>query len=565
MSSKTVSDRVLKLVPSPVRWNLSEQSLLIHAIRTGVLYVILFAVITYQLFQKEFINVSVWLPVYMTLVPAFLLNTGYLVFFEKIEAHKPWGFALFALDAVVFSLLIHFTGAQGSLFFLLYLINIVLAGFLFSRWTVFSLTFWTSLTYSACLFFEVGFVGQSFYVNLLFNNAALLAVAGLSSLLSDQFSMLGERIQESEKKIEVLEDLNSLIVGNIGSGLITLNNKLQIVTGNHSAGEILQDENLEGQSLSSVFPQIFQNIQSDKIGKTKGDTQRLEVAYEIEPDRKLILETIISPLVSTDDQFHGYLILFQDLTEMKQMEKQVRQQDKLAAVGQLAAGIAHEIRNPLASISGSIQLLVANPDTLKDEDLKLMRIVLREIDRLNALISEFLEFVRPDVQANESVMVGDLIQEVLEMIRFNKGLPQDVEQKVNVSSKMPVLGHRDKLKQAFLNIVINSYQAMADSAEKSLNVQVYDESNSLKVVISDTGMGMDEKTVERMFEPFLTTKPKGTGLGLAITHKVLESHGATVWVESEQGKGTDFYIEFPFGTGPQPKSNEATEPAFGTA
>lgn len=565
MSSKTVSDRVLKLVPSPVRWNLSEQSLLIHAIRTGVLYVILFAVITYQLFQKEFINVSVWLPVYMTLVPAFLLNTGYLVFFEKIEAHKPWGFALFALDAVVFSLLIHFTGAQGSLFFLLYLINIVLAGFLFSRWTVFSLTFWTSLTYSACLFFEVGFVGQSFYVNLLFNNAALLAVAGLSSLLSDQFSMLGERIQESEKKIEVLEDLNSLIVGNIGSGLITLNNKLQIVTGNQSAGEILQDENLEGQSLSSVFPQIYQNIQSDKIGKTKGDTQRLEVAYEIEADRKLILETIISPLVSTDDQFHGYLILFQDLTELKQMEKQVRQQDKLAAVGQLAAGIAHEIRNPLASISGSIQLLVANPDTLKDEDLKLMRIVLREIDRLNALISEFLEFVRPDVQANESVMVGDLIQEVLEMIRFNKGLPQDVEQKVNVSSKMPVLGHRDKLKQAFLNIVINSYQAMADSEQKSLNVQVYDESNSLKVVISDTGMGMDEKTVERMFEPFLTTKPKGTGLGLAITHKVLESHGATVWVESEPGKGTDFYIEFPFGTGPQPKSNEATEPAFGTA
>lgn len=565
MSTKTVSDRVLKLVPSPVRWNLSEQSLLIHAIRTGVLYIILFAVITYQLFQKEFINVSVWLPVYITLVPAFLLNTGYLVFFEKIEAHKPWGFLLFALDAVVFSLLIHFTGAQGSLFFLLYLINIVLAGFLFSRWTVFSLTFWTSLTYSACLFFELGFVGQSFYVNLLFNNAALLAVAGLSSLLSDQFSMLGERIQESEKKIEVLEDLNSLIVGNIGSGLITLNSRLQIVTGNQSAGEILQDENLVGQSLSSVFPQIYQNIQSDKIGKAKGDTQRLEVAYEIEADRKLILETIISPLVSTDDQFHGYLILFQDLTELKQMEKQVRQQDKLAAVGQLAAGIAHEIRNPLASISGSIQLLVANPDTLKDEDLKLMRIVLREIDRLNALISEFLEFVRPDVQANESVMVGELIQEVLEMIRFNKGLPQDVEQKVNVSSKMPVLGHRDKLKQAFLNIVINSYQAMADSEQKSLNVQVYDESNSLKVVISDTGMGMDEKTVERMFEPFLTTKPKGTGLGLAITHKVLESHGATVWVESEQGKGTDFYIEFPFGTGPQPKSDEATEPAFGTA
>ncbi len=560
-----VSERALKLVPSPEHWSLAEQSLLIHAVRTGILYIILFAVITYQLFQREFINVSVWLPVYMTLVPAFVLNTGYLVFFEKINLHKLWGFSLFALDAVVFSLLIHFTGVQGSLFFLLYLINIVLAGFLFSRWTVFTLAFWTSLTYSVCLFFDTGFVGQAFYVNLLFNNAALLAVAGLSSLLSDQFSLLGERIQESEKKIEVLEDLNSLIVGNIGSGLMTLNSRLQVVTGNQSASDILQDKNLVGQSLSSVFPQVFRSIQSDKVGQSKGTAQRLEVVYEISSEKKLILETIISPLVSADGQFHGYLILFQDLTELKQMEKQVRQQDKLAAVGQLAAGIAHEIRNPLASISGSIQLLVANPDTLKDEDLKLMRIVLREIDRLNGLINEFLEFVRPDVQANESVMVGDLIQEVLEMIRFNKGLPQGVEQKVNLVSRMPVLGHRDKLKQAFLNIIINAYQAMADSQEKTLSVQAYDESSVLKVVISDTGIGMDEKTIERMFEPFLTTKPKGTGLGLAITHKVLESHGATVWVESKQGKGTDFYIEFPFGTGPQPKEDVASEPAFGTA
>lgn len=565
MSTKTVSERMLKLVPSPTRWDISDQSLLIHAIRTGLLYIILFAVITYQLFQKEFINVSVWLPVYVTLVPVFLLNTGYLVFFEKINAHRIWGVGLFGLDAVVFSLLIHFTGAQGSLFFLLFLINIVLAGFLFSRWTVFSLTFWSSITYGACLFFETSFTGQAFYVNLLFNNAALLAVAGLSSLLSDQFSFLGEKIQQSEKKIEVLEDLNSLIVGNIGSGLVTLNDNLKIVTSNSAASEILQDTNLIGQSLSSIFPQVFQNIQSEKVSKTKGSTQRFEVAYDVDSDRQIVLETIISPLVDNDDNYHGFLILFQDLTELKQMEKQVRQQDKLAAVGQLAAGIAHEIRNPLASISGSIQLLVASPESLKDEDLKLMRIVLREIDRLNGLITEFLEFVRPDVQATESVMVGSVLQEVLEMVRFNKGLPQDVEQKVNLASKMPILGHRDKLKQAFLNIVINAYQAMTDTNEKILNIQVYDESNSLKVVISDTGCGMDEKTLNRMFEPFLTTKPKGTGLGLAITHKVLESHGAKIWVDSKQGKGTDFYIEFPFGTGPQPQEEVAENPAFGTA
>jgi two-component system sensor histidine kinase PilS (NtrC family) len=557
---------MLKLVPSSSQFNVEDQSLLIHSIRTSVLYIILFSVITYQLFQKEFINVSVWLPVYITLIPPFAINSSYLLFYERIKNHLYWGAALFALDAVVFSLLIHFTGAQGSLFFLLYLINIVLSGFLFSRWAVFALAFWTSITYSFCLFFESGFSGQSFYINLLFNNAALMAVAGLSSLLSDQFSFLGEKIEASNKKIEVLEDLNSLIVGNISSGLVTLNENLNVVTANAAAAEILNDSNLQGQALSSIFPHVYQSIRSEEVGKAKGSTQRFELAHEIEAsEAKLILEVNISPLVDSDNQFHGYLILFQDLTEIKQMEKQVRQQDKLAAVGQLAAGIAHEIRNPLASISGSIQLLVANPETLKDEDLKLMRIVLREIDRLNSLISEFLDFVRPDVQVTESVSITGLMKEVLEMVRFNKGLPQDVDQQVEMASKMPVLGHRDKLKQAFLNVVINSYQAMADSDEKVLKVRVYDDSNKLKVEISDTGCGIDEKTLERIFEPFLTTKPKGTGLGLAITHKVFESHGAQVQVDSEKGVGTKFFIEFPFGTGPQPQEDVANKPAFGTA
>ncbi|MCB0407476.1 MAG: PAS domain-containing protein [Bdellovibrionales bacterium] len=564
MSTKSISQRILQVVPSPPQMGHGFSVLHIHGIRTVILFVILLASIIYQLFQKEFINTSVWLPVYITLFLAFLANAGALSFIDRLGNKKVLNGLFFAMDAVVYTLLIHYTSSQGSLFFLFYLTNLVLAGMLFDRWSVFALAFWTSFVYGIGVLLDMDFTGQSLYINLIFNNIAIISVAGLSSALSEQFSFLGEKVQTATKKAEILENLNSLIVSNIASGLLTIDKEMNIVTSNEAAHKILGGANPQGQSLSSLFPSIFQILRNDGVSHVKGSIQRFELPYDKE-EQKLILELLLSPLIDDENEPQGYLILFQDLTELKRLEKQVRQQDKLAAVGQLAAGIAHEIRNPLASISGSIQLLVGNPDILKEEDLKLMRIVLREIDRLNGLITEFLEFVRPDVQATEQVNIDSILKEVLEMVRFNKSLPQDVHQKTSFTSKMPILGHRDKLKQAFLNIVINSYQAMVDSEEKSLSIKVFDDSNHLKVVIEDTGCGIEEKTLDRIFEPFLTTKPKGTGLGLAITHKILESHGAKIFVESEVGKGTTFNIEFPFGAGPQPNEEVSAEPAFGTA
>lgn len=565
MNTALLKDRVLKVVPDTLNLEHEKYKVFVHGTRTVVLYLILFSVVTFQLLQKEFINVSVWLPVYLTLFPAFVLNSIYLFYFQYFK-NKNWldGF-LFVVDALVFTGLLSFTGAEGSLFFLLFLINIVLAGILFSKTGVYFVVSMSSIFYSIALLLDASFIGQNLYVSLFFNNAALLSVGFLSGILSEQFSFFGERIQQSEKKIEALEEINTLIVSNISSGLITIDKKMSISTANSSAERILEDEKLTGKSLSSVFPAVFQSIQSRQATSGITEPVRMEIAFESHEGLNMTFETVISPLMDSTGDSQGFLILFQDLTEIKAMEKQVRQQDKLAAVGQLAAGIAHEIRNPLASISGSIQLLVADPDTLKSEDLKLMRIVLREIDRLNGLISEFLEFVRPDVQATESVDVNRLLQEVLEMVRFNKNLPEGVDQLTEFHSQSPILGHSDKLKQAFLNIVINAYQAMEKSDLREIRVTVKDENQQVSVCIEDTGQGIEEKTLERIFEPFLTTKAKGTGLGLAITHKVLESHGANTSVSSKVGKGTRFEIVFPLGTGPQPKEEQNKEQVFGMA
>lgn len=230
---------------------------------------------------------------------------------------------------------------------------------------------------------------------------------------------------------------------------------------------------------------------------------------------------------------------------MRRLESQMRQSEKMAAVGQLAAGIAHEIRNPLASMSGSIQLLGASFSGRQEEEQQLMKIVLREIDRLNNLITEFLDFVRPDTLRDEPVNLTAVVRDVLEMLKFNKTLRADVEQVIDLQDVGEIAGHGDKLKQALLNIIINAYQAMNNTPTAKIEVSVRQEDKKVVVRIRDHGCGIDEKGLRKIFEPFHTTKPKGTGLGLAVTHKIIENHGGKIFVDSKKDVGTEFSLEFP--------------------
>jgi two-component system sensor histidine kinase PilS (NtrC family) len=526
----------------------------VHGSRAVLLFAVLTFIVVFQLFQVEFINVSVWLPVYISLFPVFLVNSVYFMKFDSWNGNQWMDWTLFALDVMTLSLLVHFTGTDRSIFVVPLLIVISLSGLILPKWLLLGLLSLASAFYSMSLLADVTLTGGTLYTDLFFNNMAILGIGFLSHVVGREIFQLGSEVTRSRAKIETLETLNTLVVNNIASGLVTVNSNNIVTTSNTAAGSILETSDMNNRHLSNVFPEVYRQIMGLENPLSKGQVLRLEI--ELERDDKIkIVEGLVSPLVEVNGESKGHLFLFQDLTDLKQMEKQVRQQDKLAAVGQLAAGIAHEIRNPLASISGSIQLLVGTPENLKDEDLKLMRIVLREIDRLNELISEFLEFVRPETMGTDLVDLNGLLTEVMEMVRFNKSLPDGVNHEMAHARNASVLGNRDKLKQAFLNIVINSYQAMADTETKNLHVGLEKFEDKIIVTVSDTGCGMDKKTLNRIFEPFLTTKPKGTGLGLAITHKILESHGAKVDVLSEVNEGTRFRIEFDARMGDVPKED----------
>ena len=525
------------------------QMVIISAVRMGFHVAILFIILGFQALQPEFVNFEVLLPVYVLMAVAFSINALYLVFFDEALNKWPLTAFLFFFESAFITGLIHYTGVNQSIFLFLYLVNIILCGFVFQRRGANILSLWTSALFSFLMIMGPELRGQALFFAVGLNNIAFFAVAGLAGYLSEQLDFMGRSLEAQGKDLRALQNLQALIVDNMATGLITTDSNGLCLQANRAAFDILDPipREIVGRPLEKILPTAFSEISKAKDSGERAT--RFDVIYQSPLQGRQTLELVVSKLPQHSSRLgesvsDGYIITFHDLTRVRRLEFAMRQSEKMAAVGQLAAGIAHEIRNPLASMSGSIQLLESSFPVVDSEERRLMRIVLREIDRLNNLITEFLDFVRPDVIKDDPIDVNSLIRDVLEMVKFNKALRPDIGQKLELNATRLIPGHRDKLKQALLNIVINAYQAMGDSKTPLIEISSVDRENSVVMTIRDHGCGIDEIGLRRIFEPFHTTKPKGTGLGLAITHKIIENHAGRIFVESTKGVGTEFTIEF---------------------
>ncbi len=530
-----------------------SQMLLIEGVRLGFLLAILAITLGFQALQPQFVNIDVVFPVFALMASAFTLNAIYLLFIET--ALKVWvpTAILFFFEAVFITGLIHVSGVNQSIFLFLYLVNIILCGFVFQRRGAMILALWTSILFSVLIIMGPDLKGQALFFSVGLNNIAFFAVAGLSGFLSEQINFMGSALQAQGKDLKALRGLNALIIDNIATGLVTVDQSGAILQANRAALEILDPipRNIVGKNVESVVPEIRVRLQAFGEALKSSESPpvaRFDLNYVSPLDVKSVLEVAVSAL-PIENAFQGFIITFQDLTRVRRLENQMRQSEKMAAVGQLAAGIAHEIRNPLASISGSIQLLGSSFTARQEEEQKLMAISMREIDRLNNLITEFLDFVRPDTLRDDPIELNQLVRDVLEMLKYNKVLRADIKQDLDLSAKQEISGNRDKLKQALLNITINAYQAMTESADPVVTISTADRDGRVILKIKDRGVGIDEVGLRKMFEPFHTTKPKGTGLGLAVTHKIIESHQGGIFVDSTKGVGTEFTLEFPARSG----------------
>jgi len=377
---------------------------------------------------------------------------------------------------------------------------------------------------------------------------AFLVVGLLSARLAERQSRSDVRLHEATQSLANLRALHERIVESIRSGLVTTDLQGHIFSFNAAAEEITgyRARDLKGQNASILLGAL-----DDRIAATVKAIETGEVSPRFETDTltaeglRLRLGFSMSPLSSEAGDVTGMVIAFQDLTQIRALEETSRRQDRLAAIGRMAASIAHEIRNPLAAMRGSIQMLRSEMNS-DPSQAELMEIILRESDRLNRIITDFLNYARPRSPVQSRVDVADLLHQTFALLRHSPEINQNQKVVEELPANPLVLdADAGQLKQVFWNLARNALTAMPDGGTLTASVEMNSDSR-VRIAFSDTGKGMTPEQVEHLFEPFSSTTG-GTGLGLSIVYQIVRDHGGTINVRSLENQGTTITVELPTG------------------
>lgn len=504
------------------------------SLRTLILftYFVVFQILI--LTQKPFLQFDFILYFYASFGVLFFHH--FFIHFLKAPEEKAWIdrniFLSYLLDFVVMIFFMKSFPQLSSFLLVLQLSMLFVASFDLGFLSLCVLGFFSSVGTSLMNISAYQAGSTQSILSLTLFNLSYLSVIVISGQLRDEIFMLRSDLSSTQKKWKSQAEFSKTLVEKMPLGLLVTDKNNEIALKNSFLSEQLKLSDFELRNLL------------DKISQTQLSSKSLT---DFEYENSNSLDKIVYQLDRTqyyDEEIEQdlSLLLIKDVTEVRQLENQLKQNEKLAAVGQLAAGIAHEIRNPLAGISGSIQMLVQ--DNLEPEQQKLMKIVLKEIDRLNNLITEFLDYAKPEKRPDQPVDLKSLMEEIVLALKSHKEAPAELQWKLDLQYEQ-VLGFSEKLRQAFLNILINAIQALKTASQPSISISLRRDAQNVVLSIQDNGSGISPETQKKMFEPFHTTKAKGTGLGLAITHKILESHAALIIVNSELNKGTEFKIKFP--------------------
>ena len=492
----------------------------------------------------------------------FLISVGLtIVYFFLLRLSKNYGWQIrvqFFLDSLLITWLVWRTGDLTSPYITLYIVLISVASF-------FLKPFWTLLMAVECAFLFVLLAiltgnavidtfgpgqatGKAVQI-ISFHLVALLVVGLLASRISDRRSS-GEELEETAKTLASLRALHERIVESIRSGLVTTDLEGAIYSFNAAATEITgyRLDEVQGTSINSLFGDIREQIDLSLAAAGDGEQLPRFEADLITPDGFAVrIGFSVSLLFSETNEASGLIITFQDLTEIRSMEESVRRKDRLAAVGRVAAGLAHEIRNPLGAMRGAIQVLESNMPA-ESVQASLMDIILRESDRLNSIITNFLGYARPAAVDFADTNVGEAIKDTLTLLKHspevneNHRLVDDL-----VDETIIISADAAQLKQIFWNLARNALQAMKDGGELRVGLETIP-NNRIRIVFEDTGTGMSPDQVEQLFEPFSNSTSGGTGLGLSIVYQIVKDHTGAINVRSQEGKGTTITVELPRDT-----------------
>lgn len=455
-------------------------------------------------------------------------------------------------DLSFVTLLVLFTGGIQSPYSFLYLLSILIAGMLLGRRQALYTASLCGILYGTILDFQYfGYLefidlsqsdAQQFgalrlFYTIIFNLIAFGLTAFITGLLAERARLSEEALHRSSIDYFELSQLNSAIVAHSDSGILTTTIEGNIRVFNPYAEAIvgLTQSDVYDRKIESIFPAL------NGLLVLNNNSQKFEFEYQKSDTSIITLGYRIAHFNDSSGALAGYIINFRDITHLRQIEAALKKADRLAALGELSARMAHEIRNPLAALCGSVQLL-SGIHNIEAPDAKLLAIVIREAARLDTLISEFLLYARPAKPEIIKILLRQYIDSKILFItkdpRFSSItvinlIPKNIE----------ISADSSQLSQVILNLLQNASDAMPGGGEISIDYNLTP--TACCISITDSGTGITEDASKHLFEPFWTTKSTGTGLGLAVCYRIMEAHGGSISVHSPIKGGCRFDICLP--------------------
>jgi two-component system sensor histidine kinase PilS (NtrC family) len=479
-----------------------------------------------------------------TMLLWYSLSVFYVLLLSFWEERRLQAVLQVVTDLALVSLVVHLTGGWDSSLNFLYPLVIIVACILLPRIWAYLTAALAFILYGAILELNYYGVVPSFATThpelkaleaiIFVNLFAYLAVAYLAGLLAGKLRQVDVQLKDASGALESLQALHENIIHAISGGLITTGLDGRITLVNTAARRLLgAGDELVGKSVNELFLDPLPNMGSERVHG--------EVRFQPINAFRKTFRVIVSPLTVPGRGVLGCVYTFDDLTEIRRLEREVRIQDRLAAVGRLAAAIAHEVRNPLTSIAGSVSMLSGAAE-MTDEQRQLLQIVTRESERLNNIITDFLAYSRGKQYRFDKVDLMPLLEDTLTLLE-NRMVAEKTGIHIERSFKVRealTLADGDKIKQVFWNFCQNAVRAMKNGGTLTVTLELAGE--DWQVNFSDTGHGMSPQQTEKIFEPFQSGFEGGTGLGLAIVYQIVQAHEGKVWARSRLGEGTTFVL-----------------------
>ena len=541
--------------------------------RAVVVTLLLGATAVFQIKESQVLLYASPLYLYFLIGFTYALTLIYAFLLQRIKRLKEFAYGQILGDVLFVTLLIYFTGGIESIFSWVYLFSIFSASTILYRRGGLLVASASSILYGMLLALEFHQVilplggripsPQAFRSSYVFylvamNMVAFYLVAVLSAYLSEQVRQKDEELKKRLIDYNELERLYKHIVQNVTSGLITIDDAGRVTSINRTAEEITayKLEEVYQDEIGALFPGLLEWCRSNGWSPVQGwgklRFSRCETKFQKKDGTTMTLGFSSSPLKDSSEREIGSILIFQDLTALREMEEDLKRADRLAAIGALAAGMAHEVRNPLASISGSIEILKEEIEK-SPRHQQLMDIILREVGHLNSLIADFLLFAKPAAPGQEEIVsLNEMVEDILKVFANSPDCNSAIHFVTKFNDELSMRGDPQPIKHVFWNLFINAAQAMPCGGELRVELRRLSPPSPLlgegacgEICVSDTGCGIGEKEIDKIFDPFFSTKEKGTGLGLSIVHSILESYGGRVTVRSQPGQGTIFTIHLP--------------------